>query len=200
MLRARKSAPKVRNGRVQKKNRWDLSPSYYSHAELWPVIDRKRPGRGRHLLRKADVERFLQLLPDWPELSRGLNAIVLAPFERSMGYHTPGVVHLCAWERDLWWNDTVPAFVEDHSATLNQLGVKTRNDDGRLVVMWTADQARAFQLLHVLVHELGHHHDRMTTRSQRASRGELFAESYAVTSGKVIWQRYCSEFGDPALT
>jgi len=60
------------------------------------------------------------------------------------------------------------------------LGVVVERPAGRLVTTWTEGQARAFQLVHVLLHELGHHHDRMTTRSQQnAARGERLAEEYA---------------------
>jgi hypothetical protein len=198
MVTRRKSAPKVVGGKVQKKNRWDLSPSYYSHSQPWPLVDRKRPGQGRHLLHQADIHRFLKLLPEWVELSKGLNAIVLAPLSDAMGYHSPGVVHICAWEKELWWDDTIPGFVADHHALLQRLGVRTKEEEGRFILQWTVQQARAFQLLHVLIHELGHHHDRMTSRSGRGSRGESFAETYAWTTADVVWDRYCAEFGDPA--
>ena len=49
----------------------------------------------------------------------------------------------------------------------------------------------------ILVHELGHHHDRMTTRSQREScRGEAYAENYACQFQSAIVERYRREFGD----
>lgn len=44
-------------------------------------------------IRPGDVERFIELLPDWEELSRGLDAVVLAPGSHySYGYHRSGVV------------------------------------------------------------------------------------------------------------
>jgi hypothetical protein len=61
---------------------------------------------------------------------------------------------------------------------------------------WTESQARACQLLHVLLHELGHHHDRMTNRSKtRAARGEPYAERYALRYEAGIWDAYLQEFG-----
>ena len=60
---------------------------------------------------------------------------------------------------------------------------------------FTEAQARAYQLLHILLHELGHH-DRITTKSQkRASRGEPYAEAYALTYEAKIWDVYQRRFG-----
>ena len=43
----------MKRGRVQKKNDWKLTPTYYNSAQALAVIDRKRPGEGyRHLLRR----------------------------------------------------------------------------------------------------------------------------------------------------
>jgi hypothetical protein len=45
-----------------------------------PEIFRKHPGRGyRHVLLARHVRAFLGILPDWNELSVGLNTILLAP-------------------------------------------------------------------------------------------------------------------------
>ncbi len=53
-------------------------------------------------------------------------------------------------------------------------------------------------LLHILLHELGYHHDRMTTKyKQRSSRGERFAERNAINFADRIWESYLEEFGLP---
>jgi ElaB/YqjD/DUF883 family membrane-anchored ribosome-binding protein len=193
----RRTAPRVRRGRVQKKNNRAWTPGYYDSDQPPPVVDRRRPGEGyRHLLRRRDIEEFIAILPEWEELSNGLNAIVLAPGGDAMGWHEPGVVHVCAWEEGLWWNDTLPAFVDDHRELFESLDVVVETYGDRVVTKWTEAQARAFQLLHVLLHELGHHHDRMTTRSQRsAARGERFAEEYARRHEARIWDDYVRRFG-----
>jgi hypothetical protein len=193
----RRSAPKVKGGRVQKKNNWTPTPTYYNAEQPLPVIDRQRPGRGfRHLLRRRDIEDFIAILPDWDELSNGLNAIVLAPGGGAMGWHEPGVVHICAWEDELWWHDTDQDFIDEHREVFELLGGRVERQGDRLVTQWTAGQARAFQLVHVFLHELGHHHDRMTTRSQHsAARGEWFAEEYARRYESRIWGDYLQLFG-----
>jgi hypothetical protein len=173
--------------------------TYYNTDLAVPMIDRRRPGEGyRHLLRRQDVEDFIELLPDWEEPSVGLNAIVLAAGGDCMGWHEPGVVHLCAWERELWWLDANPAFVRDHQDILDGFGVEVEaRNSARCVVKWREAQARAFQLLHVLLHELGHHHDRMTTRTRprQAPRGEPFAEAYARNYEQQIRETYLSRLG-----
>ena len=198
-LHARKTAPRVRGGTVQWKNRRSPTASYWNAPQALPVIDRQRPGEGyRHVLLVRHVQRFIELLPDWRELSRGLNAIVLAPGESyTMGWHSRGVVAVCAWERRLWqeWNSD---FVEWHREPLNRLGVPIDRPDacGLTRCHFTEHTARGFQLLHILLHELGHHHDRMTTRSRlRPGRGEMYAEEYSMEYASRIYERYFEEFG-----
>ena len=193
----RKSAPGVIGGRVQKKNNPEWTANYYTTAPPSLVIDRQRPGQGyRHVLMQRDVEKFIRLLPDWADLSRGLHAIVLAPGEYSIGgWHTPGVVGVCAWEADLWVDYAVGHY-EDHKAIFKKLGVTHHEITNGVMCEFTEDQARAYQLLHILLHEMGHHHDRMTTKSKvRAARGEPFAESYALAYEARIWEQYQEAFG-----
>jgi hypothetical protein len=97
----RKTSPKIIGGKPQRKNNWDRTPTYYDTAQPAPVIARKRPGAGyRHLLKQNDILEFVSILPDWKELSKGLNAIVLAPGHQHIyGYHRRGVVHICAWDK-----------------------------------------------------------------------------------------------------
>jgi hypothetical protein len=197
----RKSAPKVRDGSVQHKNNWTPTPRYDRPAGSGVVIYRERPGEGyRHVLLKRDIELFLTLLPDWDELSRGLDAIVLAPGEPDcFGWHLPGIVAVCAWERELpqWW---CASFFSEHCQILHRLGVKCdpqRDDeDPGFLCKFTEVSAQGFLLMHTFLHELGHHHDRMTTRSQRdCGRGEPYAEQYALRYADELWDAYFRAFG-----
>lgn len=196
----RRTALRVRSGKVQRKNRSKPTPTYYNTVQQAPVVDRRKPGPGyRHILGKRDVERFIALLPGWEELSRGLNAIVLAPGnDRYAGWHRTGLVAVCAWERDLW-QETCRWFHEEHQGVFDKLGVPSEaTEDGYVLVKWTISTIHAYQLTHILLHELGHHHDRMTTRSRRwVSRGESYAEAYALRYADRIWERYLDEFGLP---
>ena len=196
-MNQRKSAPKVTGGKVQRKNNWTITPDYYNSEQPLPVIDRKRPGAGyRHLLKQKDIVDFIAILPHWPQLSTGLNAIVLAPGDWGrFGYHVRGVVHICAWDKDLWIKLS-PEGYEQERFFLERLGVPSEKGDDEFVCKFTETTARAHQLLATLLHELGHHHDRITTRSQsRASRGEPYAEEYARRYTEQIWTRYLDTFG-----
>lgn len=65
----------------------------------------------------------------------------------------------------------------------------------RYVAEFTPASIQAFLLVHVLVHELGHHHDRMASPGQRkATRGEGYAEAYARRHEDIIWPAYCRVF------
>src|SRR5262249_13601692 len=95
----RKTAPEVRDGEVQRKNNWRQSPSCFSGSAWGPVIERRRPGPGhRHLLMKRDVERFVELLPHWDDVSHGLDVIVLDCGRRNCdGWYNRGALGICAW-------------------------------------------------------------------------------------------------------
>jgi hypothetical protein len=193
----RKSDPKVIGGLVQKKNNWARTPNYYNADQPFPIVDRKRPGKGfRHLLKQKDIHTFIEILPDWSELSVGLNGIVLAPGDPDVfGYHTRGVVHICAWEKDLWALFSMEGFDAERQI-IERLGVPCEQRGDEILCKFDENTARAHQLLATLLHELGHHHDRMTTNSQlRATRGEPYAETYARKYAERIWIRYQEVFG-----
>lgn len=194
----RKTTPRVKDGRVQKKNRTALTPNYYNTPQDVPAIDRERPGPGhRHVLKKKDLIDIISILPDWAELSKGLDAVLLATAEDGTdGWHVSGIVAVCAWERRLW-REASPSYYHEHKDIFKRLGVPSRQTrDGYFMCEFTEATVRAYQLLHILLHELGHHHDRMTTRSKRdASRGAPYAEAYARAYEATIWDRYVEVFG-----
>ncbi len=199
MVVHRKQSPKVKNGRVQKKNNWEKTARYSQVKNLGYVIDRQRPGKGfRHLLLKEHVERFSLLLPDWDELSQGLDAVILAEAEPGThGWHDDGLIGICAWPRELV-EVVSREYATSHAEVLDQLGVPIEKAGSSVRIHWTEETARAFQLVHIFLHELGHHHDRMTTASKRQSaRGEGYAERYAHEHSREIWESYQVEFGSP---
>jgi hypothetical protein len=192
----RKTAPKVRDGKVQRKNRWRETPNCYNSEQPEPVIDRQRPGWGyRHLVRKEDLRRFIRLIPNWNEISIGLNVLILARGnEGYMGWHRRGLVALCGWNRNIIHHTDHDWYLE-HKAILEKLEVPCVRQSDDWELQFTEATARAFQLIHILIHELGHHHDRMTTGSKRdACRGEGYAEAYARRFEDLLLARYRNEF------
>ena len=192
-----KTSPKVIDGLVQKKNNWSATADYYNTEQTLPVIDRQRPGKGyRHLLKQKDIYDFISILPDWNELSIGLNAIVLAPGSwDAWGYHSRGVIEVCAWEVNIWTEISEEGYkAELH--ILEKLNVPCEPSENGVLCKFTEDTAKAHQLLATLLHELGHHHDRMTTKTKlHSSRGETYAEEYAKAYSERIWIDYQSVFG-----
>ena len=78
----RRSAPKVRNGKVQRKNR------HIPTTHRGYIIDRRPPGKGyTHLLSKKNLQDFIDIVPDWHIYSERLERIVLASGDTCDGYH-----------------------------------------------------------------------------------------------------------------
>lgn len=196
----RKTAPKVRDGRVRNKNNWAPSHSGYRYPPRL-VVERQRPGPGhRHVLLKRDIERFVALIPGWEKLSVGLNAVVLADGRYTCdGWYNRGVIGLPAWPKNLCYEVNADWF-RDHRDFLRRIGATVYGDDPETAeIHWTPDTARAYQLCHVFLHELGHHADRMHTRTKtdNGPRGEPFAEDYAFDLEARVLDRYFAEFGLP---
>lgn len=192
---SRKTAMKVRNGRVCRKNRFERTHHDPTHETPSLVVDRRRPGWGfRHLVRPQQVRRFLEILPERDRLLTGLNAVVLDAGGARLGWHRPGVVAICAWDHEIVWDDCTPGFYLDHKDVFDLIGIPVESGDN-IRVHFTAETARAFLLVHVLVHELGHHFDCMSTaRRERACRGERFAEEFSRQREVEIFARYQNEF------
>jgi hypothetical protein len=194
----RRTTPGVVGGRPLRKNRHTLTPNYRLAEQPWLVVDRDRPGSGyRHVLRRADIENFIALIADWGELSIGLKAIVLAERDSSYfgWYDQRGIIFICAWERDLWIELPQSFFEEKHSVFD---GLQIDCELRRTVVLckFNEEQVRAFQLLEVFLHELGHHVDRMATKSRlHCARGEGYAECFARSLQSAVWERYMERFG-----
>jgi hypothetical protein len=231
----RKTAPGVRNGQVRKKHNWRREPDYTRTHQV--RIERYAPRRGfRHYVSPTDIQAFLNLLPEWRDLSIGLQSVVLSSDTTCHGWCSPGTVAVCAWEDDPWRVFSVP-FYEEHAATFRRLGIPCRpaisfdclgcNEEIAVVdgvgrceecelvfgpqdteetgiagylAEFTDETVQAFLLVHVLVHELGHHHDRMTSpRQLDCTRGESYAEQYALRHEARIWEEYKRVFKVRAL-
>jgi hypothetical protein len=195
--RNRRGALRVRDGRVQRKNNWVEDKADY-HVWRQPEVrlDRRAPGAGyRHVLTIAQLRRFIALLPQWDAMSTDLDAIVLDAGEPvNMGWYQEGVIGLRAWSDRLWF-ETEREWVEANQHVLSLLEVVPEKRGGCWRLEWTEAQARAFTLLDVLPHEIGHHVDRLRTRSRRSpARGEPYAERFARDVFDAVWPVYGEHF------
>src|SRR6266566_9709409 len=175
----RRTATKVKDGRVQRKNR------HIPTGRLGYVLDRESPGRGfRHVLSKRDLQAFIDLIRDWHQLSRNLERIVLAsdrPADAVYAFYhreETGAIFLHPWYEDLWIELT-PAYFEAHADIFERIGVSFDRVQGAFLCRFTEAQAKAFMLLHVFMHELGHHHDRLHQKHRHSTKGEDYAERFA---------------------
>lgn len=193
----RKTTPKVKDGKVQKKNRHKITPNYWNTRQDELQVDIEKPGKGfKHFLKKRDILKFLQILPNWEELNIEFDAIFLAKGGGDAeGWYHDGVIAICAWEKEM--TTTMNLFYyEEHKEILARLNVEVEMRPKYAICHFTAHQIRAYQLLHILLHELGHHHDRISTKDKadNAPRGENYAESYALKYEKIIWNRFFEVF------
>ncbi|NLP03913.1 MAG: hypothetical protein GX089_15575 [Fibrobacter sp.] len=168
-----------------------------SSDTLLPVISREPPGKGfRHFITKKDLRSFIEILPGWPVLFQDLNEIILARGEHGCdGWYTGKVLAISAWESDMWREVPVDYYLE-HKTVFFRLGVQCVKQGMFYLCRFNLLSVKAFQLLHIFLHELGHHYDRITSRRMReASRGEKFAEQYADCFQDLIWDKYIEVFG-----
>jgi hypothetical protein len=195
----RRTATRVKDGQVQKKNRH--RPTVLERC----VIDRQSPGRGfRHVASKRDVQAFIEIIPEWPRLSERLERIVLAANSAGDGHYRfyrreeTGGIFLHAWPEDLWMDIDVRYF-ETHRTVFERLGLSYDPPEGDCVMCrFTEAQARAFMLLHVFMHELGHHYDRTHQKHHGSNKGEDYAERFATSRFDHLFPAYVRVFGDPA--
>ena len=194
----RRTATKVVDGQTRGKNR--RAPTTLRGY----VIDRQSPGEGyRHVVTKRDLQDFLDLIPDWPILSQRLERIVLATGSEDDGYHEfyhreeTGAIFLHAWDENLW-APLSSNYVNVHLTLPQRLGVSFDLGSDLSVCRFTERQAKAFQLLHVFMHELGHHWDLTHQKHRHSKRGEDFAERFANRHFDELFPAYVQTIGDPA--
>ena len=191
-MNSRKTTPKVRDGQVQKKNR-------HAPTRLNSLSVGIGGGGGRLVTTKEDVWKFVRLIPDWKRVSSDLDLIYLdaGVIEEADGwYESPEqpTIALSAFEDDLRIYPGQDYF-DQHQSLFKRLGVDIQEDEhGYPVCQFDEDSAKAFQLLHILLHELGHHHYRITRGRGRSTGDEKYAENYAFKMERKIWKRYCQAF------
>jgi len=196
----RRTATKVKDGRVHRKNR------HLPTGRLGYVLDRESPGREfRHIVSKRDIQAFIEMIADSHRLTQGLERIVLASRNFSedgayVFYHREETeaIFLHAWPENVWIELSV-AYFDAHEPVFCRLGVAFDRSKEVVDCRFTEAQARAFTLLHVFMHELDHHHDRLEQKHRDSGRGEGHAERFANSRFEQLNPGYVRAFGDPAL-
>ena|ERR1700677_635633 len=192
-----RTARKVKDGKVQKKNNHRLT--------VWRgfVVDRDSPRKGfKHLVAKREIFDFVELIPDYKSLLFGLERIQLSSgSETSDGRYIrhsdsgTGTIEIEAWKSDLVQEIPLRYF-EDHQSIFDKIELKFEKRDDMVLCWFDEAKAKAFILLHVFIHELGHHHDKMNGK-KRGTRGEMYAETFANQLEDVVWPLYVARFGKP---
>lgn len=186
-----RQTPRVKNGAVQKKHRWDYYFKEYKlreGSEEIPIV-RESAARGyRHVVTEEQLKLFIGIIPEWERYSEGVRCLVLGEGgDDCLGWHDEGVICINAWDglQQVWDEE----FFDEHRHIVCRLLVPyERHEPGKMVCRFTRKTACAFQLMHVFVHELGHHYDRMMTKKKtHGSRGEKYAEEFGNEMADRIW-------------
>lgn len=192
----RKTATKIKNGRVSNKNRNIETSNYWNTRQDEILIDIQKPGKGyKHFLKKRDIKQFWNIIPDKEKIGIELDAIVLAEGNNTYdGWYQNGVICICAWEKEMSREMNYKYF-EDHKDLFERLEVKYILKKDYVICDFNENQIKAFQLLRVMTHEIGHHIDRIRTRTRRTCpRGEVFAFNFEKVYEKKIWNKYFEYF------
>jgi len=196
---SRRTTPRVVNGKVQKKDNHSIT------AREKYVVDRVRPYTGfKHVINKKEVHDFIELIPDWDEIGVGIESIILDEggdgfdgLYRHFTHENTGVIYLSAWPREMWVEFNEEYF-QEHKWLFEIFGVTFEEKQDNWCCFFTEKQAKAFMLLHIFLHELGHHVDKLRSKKQNDMRGgEEFAEKYAIDKFSEIWPLYVNVFGEP---
>jgi hypothetical protein len=107
-----------------------------------------------------------------------------------------GAIFLNAWPENLWI-ELNTGYFDAHKEIFLRLGVSHDRAEKTVMCRFTEAQARAFALLHVFMHELGHHHDRLHQKHRDSTRGEDYAERFANNRFEQLYPVYIRAFGDP---
>lgn len=158
------------------------------------------------MVSKRNVQDFIDLIPGWDRYSERLERIVLArPVDSCDGAHVfyyreeTGAIFLYAWREDLWI-ELANSYFDSHRKIFEMLGVSFDRGDEHVMCRFTESQARAFMLLHVFMHELGHHYDRIHQKHRYSSKGEDYAEKFALSRFEQLFAAYIAKFGHPGRT
>lgn len=140
--------------------------------------------------------RFVELIPDWPEVSQGLSALAFDQYgsdAQTDTHYEP--TYRAIWMypfpdsmRTFWRRD----FYEHHKDFVSRLGVDVVEGEGpRVTIGWTVAQAKAWQLLHLFLYDLSVHNQFMRSGEKpRYEHDNGTAEKYAFTTAARMLHTY----------
>ena len=131
----RKTTPKVAGGKALRKNNHEETPNYWNTTQDEVQIDSEKPGKGyKHFLKKRDIIKFIEIIPNWGIYSKGLDAIVLesGEFGHDGVYYYAGVICISAWPKEMHIELSKDYF-KDHKDLFERLGVNSKEKEERQV-------------------------------------------------------------------
>ncbi|TDF37224.1 hypothetical protein EYS14_13790 [Alteromonadaceae bacterium M269] len=196
-MRGRKVTPKVRDGKVQKKNR-------HQWTEFQELLDQEtfstikmKPQEGYiHVVDRKSALKFVKLIPDWEDMSKGLSALVPdidgCNHQTDMNYYPNSYnsIWLSPFPKDmtLYWPKE---FGEGHKEVTDLLGIEQEEiDDEEIKTVWTKPKAQAWQLLHLFLYDLYCHHECMLQGKDNYHHSDKLAEEYAIKTSAIILPDY----------
>jgi hypothetical protein len=192
----RRTNLRVKGGKVQKKNNHQLT------AKKGFVVDREPPKRGfTHVVTKRDILEFVELIPDWRNLLYGIERVRLyAGSDRWDGLYRhfdkegTGCIWLSAWPRELT-QEIATSYFNEHRSIFERIELRYEKRKDCVFCWFDEAKAKAFILVHVFLHELGHHLDSM--KRDFCASGEPYAEHFAKRLEDEVWLKYVQKFGKP---
>ena len=150
---------------------------------------------------KREILEFLELIPDWRTVLDGIERIRLHGgsdkwdgLYRHFEKEETGCIWLSAWQCNLTLEIT-KSYFNEHRSIFDRIELKFERKKDVVICWFDEGKAKAFTLVHVLLHELGHHVD-SRQRSFCAS-GEPYAEGFAKRLEDEVWSKYIKKFGKP---
>ena len=192
----RKTSPQVKGGKVQNKNNRRLT------LKRGFIIDRASPRKGfSHLVTKQDILAFIELIPNWRAALDGIERILLSDGSDNLDgrylsfrREKSGIIRISAWPTDLAMAIRKDYF-EAHRSIFEKIELSYERKKDGVMCWFDKPKAKAFMLVHVFLHELGHHRDFMLRDD--ISSGEPYAEGFAKKMEDEIWAKYVAKFGKP---
>lgn len=135
----------------------------------------------------GDVRRFLALMSEWRKELDELGEVILErghpQFDASYRFFDC-TIKLQPWATlsPTWWS----GHVWGHDSILTRLNVPLEAVGDSFVCRFTRDTARAYMLLHVFMHEIGHHLY-FVRNGMTSDRSEKYAEEFALRFEGLMW-------------